>query len=149
MIEQARQNSDMFVWSDMFPDPDALAHHRLATMDRFLGDYEVGLAEGRYVTAELPVLPFAEKSFDLALCSHFLFLYSEHLSVQFHIEAIRSMIRVAHEVRIFPVTELAAIPSRHLEAVTAALRDDGCQVVIETMDYEFQRGGNQMLRIVR
>ncbi len=118
-------------------------------MDRFLFDYEMGRTDGRYVAAELPALPFAEKSFDLALCSHFLFLYSEHLSEQFHVEAIRSMIRVAHEVRIFPVTELAAVPSRHIESVTTALHDDGCQVVIESVDYEFQRGANQMMRILR
>ena len=148
MIEQARQNADMFVWSDMFPDPDALTHHRLATMDLFLADYEMGLAEGRYVTAELPALPFAKKSFDIALCSHFLFLYSEHLSERFHVDAVRNLFRVAHEVRIFPLTELGAVPSRHIEAVTAALRDNGCQVVIETVDYEFQRGANQMMRIM-
>ena len=149
MIEQTRKNADMFIWSDMFTDPDALARHRLATMDRFLGDYEKGRTEGRYVPAELPTLPFAENAFDIALCSHFLFLYSEHLSEQFHVDAVRNLIRIAHEVRIFPVTELGAVPSRHLEPLAAALRDDGCQVVIETVDYEFQRGGNQMMRIRR
>ena len=80
---------------------------------------------------------------------HTLFLHREHLSEQFHVDAVRNLFRVAHEVRIFPVTELAAIPSRHLEAVTAAMRDDGCQVIIETVDYEFQRGANQMMRVLR
>ena len=149
MIEQARKNADAFIWSDRFVDPDDLARHRLATMQRFLGDYEEGQTQGRYVAAELPALPFAEGTFNIALCSHLLFLYSEHLSEQFHIEALRSPIRIALEVRIFPVTELTAIPSRHLESVSAALRADGCQVIISTVDYEFQRGGNQMMRIWR
>lgn len=149
MIEQARRNADMFLWTGMFTDPNALARHRLATMEHFLDDYESGRHEGRYVVAELPGLPFADDAFDLALCSHFLFLYSEHLSEQFHIEAVRSLIRVAPEVRIFPVTELAAVPSRHVEPVTATLRGDDCRVVIRTVDYEFQRGGHQMMRICR
>ena len=52
-------------------------------MDRFLDDYDVGRLEGRYVAAEFPAIPFDDCSFDLAVCSHFLFLYSEHLSQQF------------------------------------------------------------------
>jgi hypothetical protein len=149
MIEQTWANAGTFIWSGTFIDPDALARHRLATMDRFLSDYEKGRTEGRYVAAELPTLPFAENGFDIALCSHFLFLYSKHLSEQFHVAAVRNLIRSAHEVRIFPVTELAAVPSRHVKAVSAALRVDGFRVVIETVNYEFQRGANQMMRILR
>ena len=69
--------------------------------------------------------------------------------IQFHLDSIRSLLRVAGEVRIFPLLELGAIPSRHAEPVTSKLRGDGCKVAIETVDYEFQRGGNQMMRIQR
>jgi hypothetical protein len=48
-------------------------------MQVFLNDYEQGKAEGRYVDAELPTLPFADKTFDIALCSHLLFVYSVQL----------------------------------------------------------------------
>lgn len=88
-------------------------------------------------------------SFDLAVCSHFLFLYSEQLSARFHLESIRSLVRVAEEVRIFPLLELGAIPSRHVESVVKRLRADGRQVSVEAVDYEFQRGGNQMMKITR
>jgi ubiquinone/menaquinone biosynthesis C-methylase UbiE len=46
----------------------------MAAMQVFLDDHVLGRVEGRYVAAELPALPVADASFDLALCSHFLFL---------------------------------------------------------------------------
>ncbi len=147
IIEQTKRNMDEFIWSDRLPDVDTLARHRLAAMERFVGDYEAGRREGRYVAAELPALPFEADSFDLAVCSHFLFLYSEQLSAQFHMHSIRSMIRLAEEVRLFPLLELGARPSRHVELVTRTLRDDGYRVTSEVVDYEFQRGGNLMMRI--
>jgi hypothetical protein len=147
IIEQTKKNIDDFVWSDWLPDVDALARHRLTAMARFLGDYEAGRRRGRYIAAELPNLPFGANSFDLAVCSHFLFLYSEQLSLHFHLDSIRSLIRVAKEVRVFPLLELGAIRSRHVEPVTSRLRGDGFKVAVETVDYEFQKGGNQMMRI--
>ncbi len=147
MISQARENIGMFVWRDFFTDPDALAQHRLATMDCFLEDFESGHNLGRYVAAELPALPFADHSFQLALCSHFLFLYSEQLSERFHIDAIREMLRVANEVRIFPLTNLAAQRSQHVEPVSQTFEKSGLEVTIVTVEYEFQRGANQMMTI--
>ena len=131
IIEQTKRNMDKFVWSDSLPDVDALARHRLAAMERFLGDYETGRKEGRYVAAELPDLRFDLASFNLAVCSHFLFLYSEQLSARFHLNSIRNMIRVAEEVRIFPLLELGGQPSRHLESVATALRDAGYAGVVD------------------
>ncbi len=72
-------------------------------MDRFLADFPPGLAEDRYRTDELPHLAFGDGEFDLALCSHFLFLYSDHLTAGFHVAAIREMCRVAGEARVFPL----------------------------------------------
>lgn len=149
VIEQTKRNMHEFVWSDVVPDVDALARLRMAAMERFLGDYETGRTAGWYVVAELPDLPFGTDSFDVAVCSHFLFLYSEQLSTRFHIDSIRSLTRVAEDVRIFPLLELGVIRSRHIISVTTALRDAGYRVTIERVDYEFQRGGNQLMRIQR
>jgi len=46
----------------------------MAAMQEFLADYRAGGREGRYMAATLPHLPFADGAFDLALCSHLLFL---------------------------------------------------------------------------
>ena len=55
--------------------------------------------------------------FDLALSSHFLFLYSEHLDYEFHLESILEMLRVAREVRIFPLLTLKNERSPHVERI--------------------------------
>jgi ubiquinone/menaquinone biosynthesis C-methylase UbiE len=116
-------------------------------MERFLADYEVGKQQGRYIDAELPTLPFEDRAFDLALGSHFLFLYSEQFSEDFHVAAIREMARVATEVRVFPLLALGAKRSPHVDAVQHRLQADGYFVGIEKVPYEFQRGGDQMMKV--
>lgn len=90
---------------------------------------------------------FADREFDLAICSHLLFLYSEQLSADFHLAAIKELCRVADEVRVFPLLELGARTSRHLQAVADGLTAGGYSVAIVPVPYEFQRGGNQMMKI--
>jgi hypothetical protein len=77
-----------------------------------------------------------------------LFLYSKLLSLEFHVESIKELCRVAPEARIFPLLELGARPSRHLDPVTKQLEEDGFHVEIESVPYEFQKGGNRMLRVM-
>jgi hypothetical protein len=119
----------------------------MAAMQDFLEDYEPGKAQGRYVESELPTLPFADASFDVALSSHFLFLYTSQLGETFHRSAIREMCRVAGEVRIFPLLALGGSPSPFVNQSVEELRTSGYDVSIEGVPYEFQRGANQMMRI--
>ncbi len=144
VMAQLRDNQDEFVWHNI-PSVDALGEIRMGAMRDFLADFEEGTADGRYIHASLPILPFETEQFDLALCSHFLFLYSEQFSADFHKQAITELRRVAAEVRIFPLLELGSKRSRHLDEIVDWL---GGAAEIVTVDYEFQRGGNQMLRIV-
>jgi hypothetical protein len=148
VMEEVKAHADSFVWKNI-PDVESLEHLRIESMMEFLMDYEDGLEEGRYVEAALPNLPFEDSSFDLALSSHLLFLYSEHLDEPFHKDAIDEMLRVANEIRIFPLLTLANERSPHLEGVMAYLRDKGCEVEIVKSGYEFQKGGDEMMRIVR
>jgi hypothetical protein len=94
MLEETRRNAGEFVWSSI-RSVEELGRVRMAAMQAFLDDFSSGKVEGRYVEAELPALPFADASFDLALCSHFLFLYSDHLSYEFHRVTVLDMLRVA------------------------------------------------------
>ncbi len=119
----------------------------MAAMNEFLRDYPAGLTDGRYIDAELPHLPFGNTSFDLALCSHFLFLYTAQLGEAFHWSAIREMCRVATEVRIFPLLALGAAPSPLVERMVEECGGQGFDVSIDEVPYEFQRGGNKMMRI--
>ncbi len=146
LIEWARQNMHLFALDKIHSSAD-LYQQRLATMDRFLADYDAGKAAGRYVVAALPKLPAADRHFDLALCSHFLFLYSEQFTLEFHLDAITEMLRIASEVRVFPLLDFGGQRSCHVEPVLDLLAQRGLQTSIEQVPYEVQRGGNQMLRI--
>jgi hypothetical protein len=148
ILEQTRKNAAAFVWNTI-ASVDELGIVRMAAMSKFLEDYERGLEERRYVAAALPDLPFQEGAFDLALCSHFLFLYSERLGRDFHVDAARELCRVAGEVRIFPLLSLDGERSPFVDTVSAALAGSGMEVSLEVVPYEFQRGGNQMMRIRR
>lgn len=146
VLDQTRRNAHEFVWGAI-GSVEELGQVRMSAMRAFLDDYPAGKGEGRYVEAQLPVLPFADRSFDLALCSHLLFLYSSQLDEAFHVASVLELCRVAGEVRIFPLLALGGQPSVHVEPTAAALRGHGCQVAIENVPYEFQRGGNQMMRV--
>jgi len=142
VLEQTRKNQDEFVWHHI-KTVEELGRVRMEAMAQFLEDYPNG--GERYVAGELPSLPFSDHTFDLALCSHFLFLYSEHHSAEFHVQSIQELCRVASEVRVFPLLELGAKRSRHLDGVIKQLNENGFECAIEQVDYEFQRGGNKML----
>jgi len=147
IIEQTRVNAHEFVWADEVRTVEELGRVRMDAMQVFLDDFERGKAEGRYVDAELPTLPFADRAFDIALCSHLLFLYSVQLGEAFHRAAVLEMVRVAVEVRIFPLIALGGKPSPLVAGCVQNLRDAGHHVSIEKVPYEFQRGGNEMMRI--
>ena len=146
IMRQVKQNQDRLVW-DVISSPDELGRLRLNAMNEFLADYDQGRKEGRYVAAQLPDLPFAPHSFDLALCSHLLFFYSDILSFDFHQKAVEEMCRVATEVRIFPLVTYNAEPSPWVTTVVSKLRSNGWSVSIDRVPYQFQRDGNMMMRI--
>lgn len=152
IISQLKQNPDRYCWTT-FQDADTLGQARLKAMETFLADYladyDGGKVSGRYLDRSLPNLDFADDQFDLCLCSHLLFLYSEQLSLEFHLASIHELLRVASEVRIFPLLTLNCKPSQYLELVLEDLSSHGYNVQVRSVDYEFQKGANQMLRICR
>jgi len=148
VMAQVRMKTDDFVWQNI-SSPDALYRMRMKAMHTFLEDYAQGKAQGRYIHEELPTLSFRDKQFDVALSSHFLLLYSTHLDEAFHMEAILEMLRVAKEVRIFPIITLEGKKSPHLDGIMATLKTLGYLPTIEKVAYEFQKGGDEMLRVKR
>ena len=146
VYEQMLQNIEGFVWKTI-PSPKALGRARMDAMRAFLDDYAHGRDEGRYVAASLPALPFGRWQFDLVLCSHFLFLYTGQLTRAFHRQAAKELCRVAREVRIFPLLDLGRKVSPYVEEVVQDARRAGLFAEVRRVPYEFQRGGNEMLRI--
>ena len=146
VMTQMRKHHSHYVW-ETIPSVEQLGAVRMSAMDTFFADFEAGKQEGRYLAGELPTLPFRHGRFDLALSSHFLFLYSAHLSAEFHFQALLEMLRVAREVRVFPLLTLDGVPSPHLHVVIEGLSLHGFDVEVKRVPYEFQRGGDEMLVI--
>lgn len=146
VMEQVSLNQEAFVWSSI-ASLQQLEQIRMGAMHCFLEDYETGKEAGRYVEGALPKLPFKSAEFDLVLCSHFLFLYSEHFDLDFHTASVGEMCRVGGEVRIFPLVDLKGKPSPYLAPLMCQLEENGMKCSVEQVGYEFQKGGNEMLRI--
>ncbi|TVP62464.1 MAG: SAM-dependent methyltransferase [Nodularia sp. (in: Bacteria)] len=144
VIQGVKANQEFYVWQNI-PSPEMMGEIRMSAMRQFLIDFPNGINQGRYLKDELPVLPCATNQFELALCSHLLFTYSEQLSVEFHLASIVEMCRVAKEVRIFPLLQLSGEPSPWLQPVINELQQRGYAVEIKQVAYEFQKNGNQML----
>ena len=144
ILEQMSKNENDYVW-ETIESIEELGQVRMEAMEKFLDDYEIGKKSGRYINASLPLLPFENKAFELALCSHYLFLYSDHVSQEQHILSIKELCRVANEVRLYPLLSLDGKESKHLKPVVSALTDDAINVSFEPVQYQFQKGATEML----
>lgn len=143
-----RRAAYRFNWAHYGSEENVLRLRREA-LALFTADYEAGRREGRYVEAALPVLPFADGTYRLALVSHLLFLYGDRLDFRFHLTSLRELLRVAEEVRVFPLLNLDGLPSSHLPGVMTALRAEGHGAELVEVPFEFQRGATRMLRLRR
>jgi len=148
VLQRVEVNRQRCVWK-MYQSPEHLGQVRMAAMHQFLADFPQGLQQGRYRQVALPTLPFDSRQFDLALCSHLLFTYSDQLSLEFHLAAIAEMCRVATEVRIFPLlVNMTGETSPFLQPAIQELKARGYSVQIKEVPYEFQQGGNQLLQVL-
>ncbi|MCF6208912.1 MAG: SAM-dependent methyltransferase, partial [Ghiorsea sp.] len=69
IMSEMKKNMRDYIWKDIANIED-LGKTRMNAMEAFLDDYEDGKKAGRYIEASLPTLPFENKAFNLALCSH-------------------------------------------------------------------------------
>jgi hypothetical protein len=144
IMPQMHINKDMYIWESI-PSVEALGKIRMNAMNEFITDFEAGKVSGRYFHESLPSLTFKDKQFDLALCSHYLFLYSEHVNLEQHIASIKELCRVAKEIRIYPLLSLDGEISPHLNKVISALNKVGLTSSLVGVGYQFQKGATQML----
>ncbi len=144
IMAKMQQGADNYIWESL-GSVERLGEVRMKAMSRFLSDFDAGCRQGRYVSASLPTLPFPDSEFDLALCSHYLFLYSDHVDGFAHLASMRELCRVASEVRVFPVVSLDGETSKHLDQVMTALSANGIDVSLQPVSYRFQKGATEML----
>jgi len=146
VMPQLQLNRDRYLW-DNIGSIEELGNIRMSAMEKFVEDYDLGKKQGRYIEGSLPELNFTDHQFDLALCSHYLFLYSEQISLQEHIESLQELCRVAKEVRVYPLLALDGELSPHLPQVILALRHLHLSATLVDVSYQFQKGATQMLVI--
>lgn len=144
VLKQTACNKEKFLWNAI-KSVNELGRIRMEAMKIFLDSYEAGKSGKKYISGELPRLPFADKTFDLALSSHFLFLYTDNLPYAFHVEAINEMLRVAGEARIFPLLDVNGVKSPYVQRIFTDFKAETIEV--RKVNYEFQRGGNELLII--
>lgn len=159
IIGQIKATPDNWVWR-YHASADDLSARRTRVAERFAADFAQFKAKDnakdnakntqrRYAIGELPKLNYPDAAYDLGLSSHFLFLYSEQLDAAFHVAAISELLRICHEVRIFPLLNLSQENSPHLPLTIKHFEAIGYSLTVETVDYELQPGGNKMLKITR
>ncbi len=146
MLAAVKKNQDKFDFS-RYGGLDGLVSNRREGIAEFFADYERGLAETRYLPLRDYTLPFADFSFDFALCSHYLFADLDGQDIDFHLKVIRELARVAKEVRIFPLIDRLGQPSPFLGPVLLGLQQENYGVEVREVSYHLEPTGNAMLRV--
>ena len=143
IMKQMSNTTDNYIWKCIENIID-LGNIRMNAMSKFIQDFSSS-PNGRYINSSLPNLPFNNLQFDIALCSHYLFLYSDQVSEKQHLASIKELCRVAKEIRIYPLLDLNGTKSRHIEPVTSFLKEINRTVSFKQVNYEFQKGAKEML----
>jgi hypothetical protein len=126
---------------------DKLMAERKLGLETFFADYKQGKSEERYIGVTDYHLPFADFSFDFALCSHYLFADLDDQTVDFHMTVIRELARVAKEVRIFPLIDKDGNTSAFLGPVLLGLQQENYGIEVREVDFHLHKSGNAMLRV--
>lgn len=146
-----RNLQPLFDWS-YYGSADGHEKLRREALKLFLNDYRLLKESGVYVPASLPNLPFPDGTFSHVFCSHFLFLYAEQLSYDFHLEAILELARVCKPggaVRIYPLQDLRWRPYPKLEQLIEDLAANGLQPKLAPSKLPFIPDSNRYLFILK
>jgi len=149
VVERVSLVPHLYNW-ELYGGMQGFQEFRKIAFQRFAADYENGKAQGRYIPVELPKLPFSDKSFDLVLSGHFLFLYSDEFDYEFHLNSILEFYRVCStEVRIYPLQGKNAQVYPLLNQLIHDLNALEISTEIVEVAWEFHKGSHQMLCLTR
>ena len=146
IVTEVSKHPDDYIWESI-RDVEHLGKVRMEAMERFFDDYGQGKQTGRYLDASLPELPFEDNAFDLALCSHYLFLYTDHVNLEEHTLSMKELCRVADEVRVYPLVTLEGKRSPYLDPIVSELKNEELDVSFHKAKYRFQKGADKMLLV--
>jgi uncharacterized UPF0146 family protein len=146
-VNKMKANESEYNWKS-HASLTELIEMRRQGIDAFFKDYEIGKADKRYmpITNNAP-LPFDDFNFGLALITHHLFVNYDDKALEEHVSIIQEMIRIAGEVRIFPLLDKFGRISPLLGPVMLALQQSNLGVEVRQVDSQLQKAGNAMLRV--
>ncbi|NNM59416.1 MAG: SAM-dependent methyltransferase [Legionellales bacterium] len=145
--EKVSQQSSQFNWGNEFSNLAELLRQQRDMAAIFCRDFPEGLAQKRYCAESLPRLSFEDFQFSLALCANFIFDGSLSDDIQFQLDSIHEMCRVAQEVRIYPLLDQHGRISPQLGLIMSELQLADYGVEIRQVSYQFFKHGNAMLRV--
>lgn len=138
----------LYIW-EIFRSKDDLKRQREKAYKRFIKHYRDNKSK-LYIPEEMPKTTLNNNQFDIILSSHLLFLYDHIFDYSFHKETIMEMLRIcSKEIRIFPLVNLYGKKSTFLLEFLNDTNFRGYEKSIERVEYEFIRGGNEFLRIIK
>jgi SAM-dependent methyltransferase len=141
--------ADIFDWS-YYGSIDQHRAGREASLLKFEADVNDPSGQSSYVSGKLPNLPFADGTFSLVLCSHFLFLYAEQFGLEFHKQAIAELMRVTRkggQIRIYPLQALNWEPFAQLDELLTFTRANGGNVQLLPSKLPFIPKKSDFIRI--
>lgn len=145
LMNQLPLIQDHYNW-DFYGDLEGLRISRVKAYQTFLRDYQS--RPNHYIQGEVTDLPFADKSFDVTMVSHLLFLYDNVYDQDFHVKALKELLRVTRdEIIIFPTKNLHGEQSEWVNRLMTSTEFLDCTFLLETTHFEFQKGNNCRLRI--
>ncbi|WP_261301905.1 methyltransferase domain-containing protein [Paenibacillus andongensis] len=142
---------DVYDWT-YYGSVDNHKTGRVKSLKQFVNDFSSKEAAVRYHAACLPSLPFAEASFDLVLCSHFLFLYEEQFDYAFHQAAVRELLRVCKpggEVRIYPLLNFRTVEYSRLSELINEFTNEGYLIEKRDACLPFLPNSHEYLCIIK
>ncbi|WP_226665264.1 class I SAM-dependent methyltransferase [Metabacillus litoralis] len=122
---------------------------RNQSFQQFIESYT--LERGKtYISAALPNLPFADDSFSLILCNHFLFLYQNQFDLEFHKQALKEMIRVLKKggtMRIYPLVGFKNELYPHLDTLLKEIKTNNIHFELHNTNFRFLPNATHFLQI--
>lgn len=146
-VSKMKANETEYNWKSC-KTLSSLLDKRKEGIKAFLEDYEAGKADKRYIAVKKDApLPFDDFQFGLALITHHLFVNYDDKGLDEHVSIIQEMIRIAGEVRIFPLLDKFGRISPLLGPVMLALQKSYFGVEVRQVTSQLQKAGNAMLRV--
>lgn len=128
-------------------DFEKFIEQRINNINIFFSEFEVNKNNNLYTLDSLPSLSFEDEKFDLALVNYYFFSYSEILGLDYIVAGLKELIRVANEVRIFPLVNHSGEYSDAVPMVLGKLQENDLGAEIKEVEFGLWQSENAMMKV--